>query len=115
MIVFVHSPCRLTGTLPEAVGRLAQLRIVRFRNNQLHGTLPSNLFAALGTLNRLDLGNNSLTGTIPDTVNDALSVALVDLSNNFLVRGVLLALPCPALPCPALPCPALPCPAAKCL
>ncbi|KAL3656056.1 hypothetical protein CASFOL_000452 [Castilleja foliolosa] len=50
----------LNGTIPDMSG-LVNLKILHLENNQLTGTLPSNL----GNLQELYVQNNSLTGEIP--------------------------------------------------
>lgn len=55
----------LTGTVPDKISVLSDLRSISFANNNLAGSLPESL-ADLSNLTFLDLQQNQFTGTVPD-------------------------------------------------
>ncbi|XP_062176311.1 leucine-rich repeat receptor protein kinase HPCA1-like isoform X2 [Alnus glutinosa] len=69
----------LSGSIPETIGSVQTLEVIRFDRNSLSGTLPSNL-SNLVYLNELYLSNNKFTGSIPNLTG--LSLTYVDMSNN---------------------------------
>ncbi|KAG2541053.1 leucine-rich repeat receptor protein kinase HPCA1-like [Panicum virgatum] len=80
---------KFTGSIPDSLGLVSTLEVVRLDRNSLSGPVPSNL-KNLTKVNELNLANNQLTGTLPDlTGMDALNY--VDLSNNTFDPS-----PCPA-------------------
>ena len=54
----------LTGTLPAALGDLAELRFLQFPQNGLTGAIPSEI-GSLGRLGALWLSDNDLSGVLP--------------------------------------------------
>ena len=54
----------LTGTLPAALGDLAELRFLQFPQNELTGAIPSEI-GSLGRLGALWLSDNDLSGVLP--------------------------------------------------
>ncbi|EHA8587935.1 putative leucine-rich repeat receptor-like protein kinase [Cocos nucifera] len=68
------------GTIPESIGLVHTLEILRLDKNNLSGPVPSNI-TKLTNLSILNLANNNLNGSMPDLAGlDALNY--VDLSNN---------------------------------
>eukprot|EP00727_Mastigamoeba_balamuthi_P012091 m51a1_g7504 putative polygalacturonase inhibitor 1 (621) ;mRNA; f:280562-282655 len=98
----------LTGPLPRALGDLAQLYAVSFRENRLNGTLPFErlekmMFAHLdfnnfeGTLEPLKncralkvlgLTDNSISGTIPKEFSEFTGLETLSLGGNRLTGSV---------------------------
>ncbi len=97
----------LRGTLPAALGDLANLRYLSLESNHLSGPIPSTLGglsgleslslrgnelsgeipAALGRLSRLQrlaLAGNGLRGSIPSTLGDLTDLESLDLGGNEL-------------------------------
>ena len=74
---------RLSGTIPEALGGLAELETLTFFANQLSGPIPSELgnLAKLGTL---WLSSNDLTGPIPPELGDLANLWQLGLAGNSL-------------------------------
>ncbi|CAI5505055.1 unnamed protein product [Closterium sp. Naga37s-1] len=70
---------RFTGSIGESISVLTSVSVISLRNNQLSGTIPSALLAALPNLEALDLSSNSISGSLPSTLGalSKLSVLLV--------------------------------------
>ncbi|XP_054776319.1 leucine-rich repeat receptor protein kinase HPCA1-like isoform X2 [Prosopis cineraria] len=70
---------KLNGSIPDTMGSVKTLMVIRYDHNQMSGEVPS--ISDLTKLTDLNLGNNKLTGSLPDLtgLND---LASVDLSNN---------------------------------
>lgn len=77
-VVFDHN--RLTGAIPETLGQMVSLEVIRMDNNQFNSSVPQNL-SSLVKLTELFLDNNLLTGSLPNLTNLA-SLQYIDLSNN---------------------------------
>jgi Leucine-rich repeat (LRR) protein len=71
----------LTGTIPSNIGEYSSLRQLDLSFNKLHGTIPASLFN-LRQLTHLFLGNNTLNGSLPTQKGQSLSN--VDVSYNDL-------------------------------
>ncbi|KAL5720655.1 hypothetical protein ACHQM5_013301 [Ranunculus cassubicifolius] len=69
----------LSGEIPETLGLVTSLEVLRMDGNSLSGTVPSNLNDL--SLYELHLANNKLTGPVPD-LTGMKSLSYVDLSNN---------------------------------
>ncbi|TXG58059.1 hypothetical protein EZV62_015888 [Acer yangbiense] len=71
---------QLTGTIPDSLGSVQTLEVLRLDRNDLSDKVPSNL-NNLTNLNELNLAHNNFTGPIPD-LSLMNSLNYVDLSNN---------------------------------
>ncbi|WP_299678832.1 leucine-rich repeat domain-containing protein [uncultured Tenacibaculum sp.] len=72
----------LTGTLPESLGSLSELKYLDLNTNNLENNLPSSL-NQLTKLETLLVSSNNLKGTIPDLTNiTSLNNFYID-NNNF--------------------------------
>ena len=69
----------LRGTLPAALGNLAQLKYLNLWGNQLTGAIPSQL-GNLSNLEKLELYENDLSGQIPATLGNLSSLRRLDPS-----------------------------------
>ena len=78
---------RLSGSLPPALGGLRNLEELDLHDNRLSGSLPAAL-GGLVNLETLDLGGNRLSGAIPATVGALVDLETLDLHGNRL-RGPL--------------------------
>ncbi|KAL3701966.1 hypothetical protein R1sor_019988 [Riccia sorocarpa] len=58
-----------------------QTEELNLANNRLEGEFPSNLFATLRNLQKVDLGNNIITGSVPDDLVDIPTLQVLR-SNN---------------------------------
>lgn len=73
----------LSGTIPTQIGQLSSLRtLLGFKNTNLHGTIPSQL-GQLSVLYELGLDSNNLTGSIPPELG-RLPLFELYLTNNRL-------------------------------
>ncbi|GJN31365.1 hypothetical protein PR202_gb19754 [Eleusine coracana subsp. coracana] len=71
---------KFTGTIPESLGLVSTLEVVRLDRNSLSGPVPPNL-NNLTNVNELNLANNLLTGPLSD-LSGMDQLNYVDLSNN---------------------------------
>ena len=78
---------QLTGTIPEALGQLNNLRALDLSDNQLTGTIPEAL-GQLDSLQTLNLARNALTGTIPEALGQLNNLRALDLSDNQLTGTI---------------------------
>ncbi|CAK9310381.1 unnamed protein product [Citrullus colocynthis] len=69
---------QLTGTIPQQIGDLEQIRALNFSYNKLVGPIPK-VFSNLKQLESLDLSNNLLSGNIPS------ELATLNFLSNFNV------------------------------
>ncbi|RYR79137.1 hypothetical protein Ahy_A01g003991 isoform B [Arachis hypogaea] len=70
----------LSGSIPETLGLVQTLEVLRLDRNSLTGEVPTNL-NNLTNINELNLAHNKLKGSLPDLSHmDTLNY--VDLSNN---------------------------------
>ena len=70
---------KLSGPVPEEIGRLKKLTDLRLNRNQLSGPIPGSL-AGTASLQVLRLDHNRLVGPIPTGLAKRLMV--FDASNN---------------------------------
>uniref|UniRef100_A0A0E0KD95 non-specific serine/threonine protein kinase n=1 Tax=Oryza punctata TaxID=4537 RepID=A0A0E0KD95_ORYPU len=71
---------KFTGNIPDSLGFVTTLEVVRLDRNSLSGSVPDNL-NNLTKVNELNLANNQLTGPLPD-LSQMTQLNYVDLSNN---------------------------------
>jgi len=77
----------LTGTIPAALGNIANLTSLSLGNNHLSGSIPTAL-SSLSNLNALVLGGNQLSGTIPTVLGNLSNLTYLDLSSNQLTGSI---------------------------
>lgn len=77
--------CRasINGSLPDSLGYLKRLKILKLSSNQLNGVIPENL-GHLKELRVIDMSLNRLTGSIPMSMGKLSKLHDLDLSSNFL-------------------------------
>jgi len=71
---------KFTGPIPESLGLVETLQIIRLDHNQFNGPVPKSI-GNLPNLTELSLASNQLNGTVPDLTN-ATKLNYVDTSNN---------------------------------
>ncbi|URE27871.1 leucine-rich repeat receptor-like protein kinase [Musa troglodytarum] len=70
----------LTGAIPESIGLVQSLHVLRLDNNSLNGSVPSSI-SNLTKLDVLNLANNNLGGPMPN-LTGMHALNNLDLSNN---------------------------------
>ncbi|PRQ29197.1 putative non-specific serine/threonine protein kinase [Rosa chinensis] len=74
----------LNGVIPSSIFNMSTIRIISLVDNQLSGSLPTNIGLGLPDLQKLFLGNNKLTGVIPKSISNISQLTVLDLGFNFL-------------------------------
>lgn len=77
----------LSGTLPDSLGSLLNLRTLLLGKNLLTGTIPSSLSALIG-LSYLLLEENQLVGTIPSDLGRLTNLTILSLFSNHLSGSI---------------------------
>ncbi|GKC70719.1 leucine-rich repeat protein [Tanacetum coccineum] len=72
---------RLSGTIPDSIGRLSMLEVLDFFHNQLNGSLPESI-GRLSLLKGLYLSQNKIIGRLPDSIGQLSMLKELYLSNN---------------------------------
>ncbi|KAJ3669118.1 hypothetical protein LUZ60_011068 [Juncus effusus] len=68
-----------TGLIPETIGLVKSVQILRLDNNKFSGLIPTNITNL--SLQELYLANNQLSGPVPN-LDPLTNLTIVDLSNN---------------------------------
>ncbi|CAK9175123.1 unnamed protein product [Ilex paraguariensis] len=71
----------LTGSLPDSMGHLINLRYVVLRQNLFSGSIPETV-GNLSSLEELYLSNNQMSGNIPPRLGQLSSLVVLDISEN---------------------------------
>ena len=74
---------QLSGTIPEELRNLSNLRVLNLYRNQLSGTIPEEL-GDLSNLAFLSLDTNQLSGTIPEKLGELSNLVYLNLFKNQL-------------------------------
>lgn len=78
----------LNGTLPTELGNLIQLTgLELYGNSHLTGSIPTSL-GSLTSLINLDLDNDQLSGSIPSSLGSLTNLNTLDLDDNQLSGGI---------------------------
>ena len=80
-ITFHHK--QLTSIIPENIGDLTMLEILRLTGNDLNGEMPDNI-TNLENLSILKLGSNKLSGGLPENIGALSKIDTLWLDNNNL-------------------------------
>jgi len=76
---------RVSGTLPPQLGRISDLELLHLSGATISGTLPAELFTALGpALVELDLSLTLLSGSLPASISAATALQLCYLPQDRL-------------------------------
>jgi Leucine-rich repeat (LRR) protein len=73
---------RLSGTLPDQLGKHKKLSVLSLSGNKLSGPIPASL-GKLSSLRMLSVYNNQLNGTIPVSLGYLSNLEELDISFNF--------------------------------
>ena len=74
---------QLTSIIPESIGDLDKLKILRLTGNYLKGEIPENIIN-LSELEELKLNSNNLSGSIPSDIGNLINLDTLWLNNNTL-------------------------------
>ena len=72
---------QLHSHIPEELGNIETLRILRLEGNELTGEIPNSL-SNLSSLSRLDLSSNKLSGSIPESIGSLATIDTLSLADN---------------------------------
>jgi len=75
----------LTGTLPDAIGDMADMTVLYMQYNDIGGQIPANI-GNLTNLEIIDLGDNDLEGEIPDAMSNMMRLKQLSLQRNILAK-----------------------------
>lgn len=78
---------RLTGPIPESIGKLSKLEEIILSENSFSGSLPWSL-GNLKNLNRLVLDSNRFSGPVPESVTNLTNLVVLDLHHNYLTGKI---------------------------
>ncbi|CAM0946823.1 unnamed protein product [Alopecurus aequalis] len=78
---------KLTGEIPQEIGKLKSLFSLNLSSNDLTGQIPISV-CNLTNLLLLDLSNNNLTGAIPAALNSLHFLSSFNVSNNDLEGSI---------------------------
>lgn len=78
----------LSGEIPNELQFCGSLTTLDLSNNNLNGTIPSQICTWLPNLVSLDLSNNHLAGPIPDDLGSCLYLNIIVLDNNKLTGTI---------------------------
>ncbi|GAA0145946.1 hypothetical protein Leryth_000617 [Lithospermum erythrorhizon] len=84
---FTIVPGRVTGTLPEALSGLRNLRFLGISRNFISGSIPGSICQLVG-LRTIDLSFNQLSGSIPLGIGSLPALSNVILCNNKLIGSI---------------------------
>ncbi|XP_015169651.1 receptor-like protein 12 [Solanum tuberosum] len=76
--------CQFSGSIPESIGNLTQMRKLNFGNNHFTGYNPSTI-SKLKHLTSLDLSSNSFSGEIPDIFSNLQELCYLSLFDNSFI------------------------------
>ncbi|KAE8669790.1 putative LRR receptor-like serine/threonine-protein kinase [Hibiscus syriacus] len=74
---------KLSGPIPDEIGKLPELQTLDLSGNEFVGLIPRSL-GSLTHLTYLRLSNNNLTGPIPGTIANLTGLSFLDVSFNNL-------------------------------
>ncbi|MCK5523998.1 MAG: hypothetical protein KAI83_12775 [Thiomargarita sp.] len=78
---------QLSGSIPESLGNLSNLQRLFLFRNQLSGSIPESL-GNLGNLKSLNLSSNQLSGSIPESLGNLSNLEYLKLYKNQLCENI---------------------------
>ncbi|KAG8480054.1 hypothetical protein CXB51_025166 [Gossypium anomalum] len=83
LLFLVTENNKILGKIPDGIGNLINLQVLRVSQNQLSGPIPLNI-GRIQKLKRFDARYNFLTGTIPHSIGNLTGLTFLALGvNNF--------------------------------
>ncbi|XP_071928247.1 uncharacterized protein [Coffea arabica] len=79
---------RLRGPIPLKLFNSSTVRVISLGQNDLSGELPSTIGAFLPNLEELYLGRNEFTGTILTSISNASRLRMLDLGSNHFTGAI---------------------------
>ena len=77
----------LSGTIPDEIGNLTELKQLGLKSNNLTGGIPETI-GELTNLTQLSLSYNLLTGSLPVSMGNLSKLTLLDIANNYLEGSI---------------------------
>uniref|UniRef100_A0A7N0REV1 non-specific serine/threonine protein kinase n=1 Tax=Kalanchoe fedtschenkoi TaxID=63787 RepID=A0A7N0REV1_KALFE len=81
---------RISGSIPDAIGKQTNLLQLGMENNDLSGVIPESI-GSLVALAKLDFNGNRLTGSIPDSLGNLTRAIPFTLNQLNLLQNLLLS------------------------
>uniref|UniRef100_A0A251UFP7 non-specific serine/threonine protein kinase n=1 Tax=Helianthus annuus TaxID=4232 RepID=A0A251UFP7_HELAN len=78
----------LVGAFPSFFFNLSMLEIISFPENQLQGSLPSNLCLSQPHLTRIEFAINHFNGFLPPSISSCSELEILDVYQNDLKGGI---------------------------
>ncbi|GJU85407.1 kinase-like domain-containing protein, partial [Tanacetum coccineum] len=82
LTVFYCHDCNLYGSIPHSIFNLSILVNISLSENQLRGSLPSEIGNQLPNLELLQLRDNELIGVLPPSISNCSKLRYLEMSNN---------------------------------
>ncbi|XP_058728418.1 polygalacturonase inhibitor 1-like [Vicia villosa] len=89
--LFIYQLPNLTGTIPQSIIKLTNLRSLTIRATTISGPIP-NFIAKMKSLTHLDLSDNHLSGTLPPNLYQLPNLEAIILENNKLTGPIPISL-----------------------
>ncbi|WOG91742.1 hypothetical protein DCAR_0310992 [Daucus carota subsp. sativus] len=80
-----YNVANMNGDLGDNLGSFASIKIIDLSNNQIGGTIPTNLPVSL---QQLYLADNKFTGSIPDSLSSMNQLSAMSLNGNQLTGDI---------------------------
>jgi hypothetical protein len=79
---------RLSGTIPRSIFNISSLMTFVVSENQIQGSLPSDIGITLPNIQTLLFSDNQFTGSIPVSISNASNLNMFELGKNQLIGKV---------------------------
>ncbi|KAI9170164.1 hypothetical protein LWI28_023481 [Acer negundo] len=78
----------INETIPESLGKPANLIPISLKNNAISGQIPLNIGHEITKMDFLELSGNLLSGSIPPSMTEMKELIFLDLSSNSLSGAI---------------------------
>ncbi|GJS51618.1 kinase-like domain-containing protein [Tanacetum coccineum] len=82
LTIFYSRGCNLNGSIPHSIFNLSLLVNISLPDNELSGSLPSELGNQLPNLELLQLWGNELTRVLPPSISNCSKLVILDMADN---------------------------------